>query len=104
MATAAAAMVAKARREVDQLFFDNEAFSPDRAVEFKPRIDVQRRYLEQLMAEGVVHEAEPGRYWWDLPVYTEMRRQRAAWTLRILVLALVVFAVVMAVQTVMRSR
>ena len=104
MATAAAAMVAKARREVDQLFFDNEAFSPDRAVEFEPRMDVQRRYLEQLMAEGVVHEAEAGRYWWDLPAYTEMRRQRAAWTLRILVLALVVFAVVVAVQTVMRSR
>jgi hypothetical protein len=98
MATAAAAMVARARRELESLFFDNDAFSPDRAVEFEPRMPVQRRYLEQLIAEGVVHELEPGRYWFDLPVYKEMQRQRFVWSMRILALASVVVVVVVLVR------
>jgi hypothetical protein len=104
MATAAGAMIARARREVDELFFANDAFSPDRAVEFDPRMPVQQRYLEQLIAEGVVHELEPGRYWFDLPVYKEMRRQRFVWSMRILALAAVVFVLIFAIRTIMHLR
>ena len=98
MATTAAAVVARARREVLELFFDKEAFSPERAVDFEPRMDVQRRYLEQLIAEGIVHEMEPGRYWFEMEAYREQQRQKLAWTMKILVLATVVFLVVLAVQ------
>lgn len=98
MATAAAAMIARARREVESLFFDNEAFSPERAVEFRPRAAVQRHYLEQMIGEGVVHEANPGRYWLDLNAYRQMQRDRFVWTLRILGIGLVVVLVVTAVS------
>lgn len=100
MATAAAAMAARARREVENLFWDKNAFSPDRAVEFAPRAPIQQRYLEQLICEGVVHEASPGRYWFDLPAYKEMRRQRFAWTLRIIAVGVIVALVIFAVQAV----
>jgi hypothetical protein len=100
MATAAAAIAARARREVEELFWKNNAFSPDRAVDFDPQAPIQRRYLDRLIAEGVVHEAGPGRYWFDLPAYKEMRRQQFAWTMRILVLAAVVVIVILAVRAV----
>ncbi|WP_028969992.1 hypothetical protein [Sphingomonas sp. URHD0057] len=102
MATAAAAILARARREVDQLFFDNDAFSRDRAVEFEPRLPVQKRYLEQLIAQGVVQESEPGRYWLDLGVYRERRRERSVWTFWIMVLFAIILAVVWGVKTFIR--
>ena len=99
MATAAAAMVARAHREVEKLFFDNNAFSPERAVGFDPRVPIQQRYLERLIGEGVVHEVEPGRYWLDVPAYREMRRQRLAWGLRILAVAAAVVVVILAARS-----
>ena len=98
MATSVAAMMAKARREIEALFLDNNAFSADRAVQVEPRMPVQQRYLDQLIAEGVVHEANPGRYWLDLPAYKQQRHERAVWTVRIVILAAVVVLVVFAVQ------
>jgi hypothetical protein len=98
MATAAAAIVARLRREVDQLFFDNDAFGPERAVEFEPRRGVQQRYLEQLIAEGVVHEAQPGHYWLDLPAFNEQRRQRWLWSMRVIAVGAVVFVVVFVIR------
>jgi hypothetical protein len=104
MATAAGAIIARARREVEELFFDNNAFSPDRAVEFEPRMEVQRRYLEQMIAEGVVHEPSEGHYWLDLAAYKAMRRQRFVWKLRVLAFAAVVVLVVWAVQALQHAR
>ena len=98
MATAVAAMMARARREIDELFFDNDAFSPERAVDVAPRMRVQQRYLDRLIAEGVVREASPGRYWLDLPAYREQRHDRFVWKFRILLLAAVVLVLVFAIQ------
>jgi hypothetical protein len=99
MATAVAAIMTRARREVDQLFFDNDAFSPDRAVEFEARMPVQQRYIDRLIAEGIVHESSQGRYWMDLRAYQQSRRERMRWGLWILGFAIVVVAVVSAVKT-----
>ena len=104
MATAAAAVAARARREVEKLFRDHDAFSPERAIEFNPSVPIQRRYLEQLIADGVVHEVEPGRYWFDEPAYKEMQRQRLAWTMRVLAVGFFVFIVILAVQAVLHLR
>lgn len=103
MATAAAAIVARARREVEELFWNNEAFSPDRAVEFEPRMPVQQRYLEQLIGEGIVHEAAPGRYWFDLPAYKRIQKERFVWSMRVLAAAAVVFLIILAVRLISHS-
>ena len=102
MATAAAAIAARLRREVDQAFVDRDALSPERAIEFEPQAPIQQRYLDQLIAEGIVHEIEPGRYWFDMPAYREQRRQQFIWSMRILGLAAVVFAIVFVVQYFMK--
>ena len=98
MATAAAAIAGRLRREVEQLFFDNDAFSPGRAIEFEPTASIQQRYLEQLIAQGIVHEVEPGRYWFDLPAYREQRRVQFVWSMRILALAAIVLLIVFLVE------
>jgi hypothetical protein len=103
MATAAAAFVAKARREVEDLFWNNEAFSPDRAVEFEPRLPIQQRYLEQLIVEGIVHEATPGRYWFDLPTYKRTQKERFVWNMRVLAAAAVAFIIILAVRFISHS-
>jgi hypothetical protein len=100
MATAAGAMIARARREVDELFFDNNAFSPDRAIEVEPRMNVQQRYLEQLIAEGIVHNSEPGHYWMDLDAWKEARRVRRLWTLRVVLIFLAILVAVIAITQV----
>jgi hypothetical protein len=104
MATAAAAIAARARREVDELFWNNDAFSPDRAVEFEPRMPIQQNYLEQLIGEGIVHEAAPGRYWFDLPRYKEVQRERWVWSMRVLAAGAIVFLVILAIQLIGRTR
>jgi hypothetical protein len=43
MATAAAAAVAKARRDIQHHFFSNDAVRPDHAVAFEPRSRLQQR-------------------------------------------------------------
>ena len=76
MATTAAAAMAAARRRVEKQFFDKDAFSPERAIAIDTPRRIQERFLEQLRAENIVHETEPGRYWLDLKAYEEMRRKR----------------------------
>ena len=103
MATAVAAFVAKARREVDNLFWDNNAFSPDRAVDFDAQAPIQRNYLNSLIAQGIVHELEPGRYWFDLRAYKELRRQQFVWTMRILAVAAVILIIGLVIEFASRS-
>ena len=98
MATAAAAFAAKARREVEQFFRDHDAFSPEHAVEFEPRMGAQHRYLEQMIAEGIVHQPSDGRYWMDLKAYNALRREKLIWRLRIVGLGAIVALIVAAVQ------
>ena len=92
MATAVAALMAKARREIEDKFFDNNAFGADRAVEIEPRVPVQQRFLDQLMAENIVHQVGPNRYWLDLKAYEKMRRARMIAAFWIIGLFLVVLA------------
>jgi hypothetical protein len=93
MATAAAAAVARARREIQHHFFSHDAVRPDRAVAFQPASHIERRQFERLRDRGVIHEAKPGLYWLDVVAYDVDLRQRFTRTrtiLLIMVLALMV--------------
>lgn len=76
MATAAAALAARARREIQHAFFSADAVRPDRAIAFAPDNGFERRQFERLRSAGAVHEEQPGRYWLDLPAYDRMLRRR----------------------------
>jgi hypothetical protein len=69
MATAAAAAVARARREIQHHFFRNDAVRPDRAVDFEPPSRLQRRQFERMRERGIIHEDKRGRYWLDVVAY-----------------------------------
>lgn len=93
MATAAAAAVARARREIQHHFFSHDAVRPDRAVAFEPSRSIERRQFERLRERGVIHEAKPGLYWLDVVAYDVDLRQRftrVRTVLLIMVLALMV--------------
>ncbi|GAA4025579.1 hypothetical protein GCM10022281_00110 [Sphingomonas rosea] len=76
MATAAAAVAARARRLIQHHFFAADAVRPDRAIPFEPGSRVERRTFERYRAAGAIHEALPGRYWLDLPAYDQFLQER----------------------------
>ncbi|MEO8141403.1 MAG: hypothetical protein ABI617_01960 [Sphingomicrobium sp.] len=76
MATGAAALMAKARRDIQHEFFSRDAVRADRAIEFDPSRHFQRRVFERWQRSGVIHEGRPGRYWLDVAAYDVDLRRR----------------------------
>ena len=74
MATAAAAAVARARREVTSHLMQANAVSAGTAVRYVPERRLQRRVLERFVSRGVVVETTPDTYYLDLPAYDDWRR------------------------------
>ena len=76
MATAAAALVARARREIQHHFFSHDAVRPDRAVPFDPGNGIERRQFDLLLRRGVIRETDGGKYWLDVVAYDVDLRER----------------------------
>jgi hypothetical protein len=93
MATAAAAAVAKARRDIQHHFFSQDAVRPDHAVPFEPRSRLQDRQFERMRSRGIIREAEPGRYWVDVVAYDIDLRQRFTRVRTLLLIIVVVLLV-----------
>ena len=80
MATAAAAVMAAARRKVISHLMSHNAVSAEGAVPFDPPRRVQRRQLDRLLHAGVVERTTSGRYWLNIPALDQWRsrmRKRA---------------------------
>lgn len=76
MATAAAAIVAKARRDVVSHFMQHNAVSAGQALRWIPDRHIQRRMLARLVRRGVIVETADDSYYLDLPAYDEWARSR----------------------------
>ena len=74
MATAAAAVVARARREVTSHFMQRNAVSPDSAVRWVPDRRLERRILNRFVRRGVLVEVREDTYYLDVPAYDRWRR------------------------------
>ncbi|HWI88608.1 MAG TPA: hypothetical protein VNS11_05155 [Sphingomicrobium sp.] len=84
MATAAGAMVAKARRDVVSHFMQSNSVGPESAARWVPDRGIQRRVLSRLVDRGVIVETGTDTYFLDLPAYDRWRRsvrKRAAFAL-----------------------
>ena len=93
MATAVAAAVAKARRDIQHHFFSHDAVRPDRAVAFEPNRRIEERQFERMRSRGIIREAKPGLYWLDVVAYDIDLRQRftrVRWLLLVMVVGLAV--------------
>jgi CTP-dependent riboflavin kinase len=73
MATAAA-IVARARRDVISHFMERNAVSSDAAVRWVPERHIQRRMLARLIRRGVLVETGEDTYFLDVPAYDRWRR------------------------------
>ena len=76
MATAAAAIIVKARREIVSHFMANNAVSAASAVGFEPNRRVKRRQFQRMRDAGVIHATGMDRYWLDVPRYDEWQQNR----------------------------
>lgn len=92
MATAAAALTARARREIQHRFFAADAVRPDRAIAFEPANGFERRQFARLRERDIVREDMGGRFWLDLPAYDDLIRERHERVRAILIVVLLAFA------------
>lgn len=74
MATAAAAVVAKARRDVISHFMERNAVNAQGAVRWLPERAIQRRMLARFVRRGVIVETGDDSYYLDVPAYDRWRR------------------------------
>lgn len=74
MATAAAAVVAKARRDVISHFMSRNAVTPDSAVPYAPERRIQARMFDRLQRAGVIVAASKG-YFIDPSKLDEYQRK-----------------------------
>lgn len=102
MATAAAAAVANARRNIQHEFFSRDAVRADRAIDFDPSRHVQRRVFERWKREGIVRQETNGLYWLDVVAYDVALRRRHA-RLRIVLLSIVTLLAISTVLALLKS-
>lgn len=75
MATAAAAVTARAQRAIQHHFFEADAVRPDRAVAFAAS-GFQLRQFNRMCAKGIIRKVDSGRYWFDVVAYdADLQRQ-----------------------------
>src|SRR6478735_3354545 len=92
MASAAAALAARARREIQHQFFAADAVRADRAIAFSPANGFEERQFARLRARDIVREDMAERYWLDLPAYDTYLRERHARVRTALIAVLALFA------------
>ena len=91
MATSAAAMMAKAQREVRQQLEDKAAFDVESAVPYQAPDPVHAAQLEALVRRGIVRDAGDGRYWVDQnAIHLEKRFQTSVLKVVLATIAIVV--------------
>ena len=102
MATAAAAAVAKARRDIQHHFFSHDAVRPDRAVPFEAHKMIEQRQFERMRSRGLIREAKPGLYWLDVVAYDIDLRQRHTMVRTVLLVMVIVLAIGLGVSIAVR--
>ena len=99
MATAAAAAVAKARRDIQHHFFSHDAVRPDRAVAFEANRRIEERQFERMRSRGIIREARPGLYWLDVVAYDIDLTSRYRRVKVVLMIAIAVLLAVLLITT-----
>lgn len=102
MATAAAALIVRARREIQHHFFSEDAVRADRAVAFIPSSAIENRQFEKMLERGSIKREGTDRYWidvvaYDIDVQRRHRRVRFALTVVIILLTVGIISVMIGV-------
>jgi hypothetical protein len=100
MATAAAALIARARREIQHHFFAADAVRADRATAFDPSNAIERRQFARMVERGIIHQEGADRYWLDVVAYDVDLRERHRRVRIALILVILALAVTLAVPAI----
>lgn len=65
-----------AQFRVQRHFADHRAFAPGDAIEYAPSGPVERKAFDQLRATGVIREAQPAYFWFDLDRMGHSRKRK----------------------------
>ena len=88
------ALAMRARQRIRAHFFAQHAVTAEEAVSFVPQDRIERTQFERMRGAGLVHEAEAGRYWFDLPAFRkQLDRTRAIMVPVVIVLCLAIAGV-----------
>ena len=97
MASAAAALIARARREIQHHFFEADAVRRDRTIGFEPSNGFERRIFDRYLRRGIVREAKGGQFWMDVAAYdVDLRRRHRIIRNLLLTIILVLIVAVLA--------
>jgi len=96
MATAAAALIARARRQIQHHFFSEDAVRPDRAVRFEPSNRIEERQFRRMLDRGTIRSTGADRYWLDVVAYDSDLRERHQRVRLALILVIIALAGVIA--------
>jgi hypothetical protein len=99
MATAAAALTARARRQIQHHFFSADAVRPDRALPFEPANGFEQRQFDRMRERNIIREASPGKFWLDVVAYDIDLRRRHRIVKTILLTVIAVMMLVVLAQT-----
>lgn len=100
MASAPAALAARARREIQHQFFAQDAVRPDRAIEFRPSNGFERRRLTHMLKCGSIQLTNGNRYWLDVVAYDVDLRKRHRRVRNALIVVIVILAAAIANPTI----
>lgn len=65
-----------AQFRVQRHFADHRAVAPGDAIEYVPSGPVERRAFDRLIASGVIRQAAPAQYWFDLDRMGQDRKRK----------------------------
>jgi hypothetical protein len=95
MDTAVAALVVKAKREIQHHFFSADAVRADRAVAFTPSNGFEARQFARLLKQGVIRQEAGDRYWIDIVAYDLAVHRRYNRVRTILMVLVIVVAAIL---------
>ena len=96
----AAALVARARREINEHFETQNAFSPAQAVAYDPPDHIHQRQFDLVVGRGVVQATGDGRYWLDREALRLELEQRQSALRKVLVIIAIGIVVAIAVGSI----
>src|SRR5207253_6432429 len=89
-----AAVMVQARKRIAACFLAQHAISPEDAVAYVPTKGVAEKQFRQMLAAGILHEAAPGRFWFDRAAWKAAEEEQRRVLIPLLLILLLVLAVI----------
>jgi hypothetical protein len=86
------ALAVRARRRIRAHFFALHAVTAEEAVPFVPQRRIERTQFERMLAKGIVHQAGPDLYWFDLAAFQKDQDRTRAFLVPIVIAVCVLVA------------